>query len=308
MNIDQLQTFQAVATTGSFTKASRKVFLSQSAVSQQIQALEAFLGVKLFDRMGKKINLTREGDMLLARTSKIASELRDIKTLFEDLSNLNSGRLDIGSSAIFGTYFLPNLISKFSSEHPGIGINLHAGNSHRILSMLLDDKIEFGFGSLFEDEARINFTIIHSEPFVAVVGSQHTLADIDNVTLNELKTIPFILREEGTRIRRDVDAWLGSLSQNFRPEQIIEVGNVETAKRLIEEGCGITIVPRAAVQRELRTGHLKNIQLPKFDLTAHYYLYYPKHKSLSRAANAFVSLLAKASSLSHGDNLDLEAL
>ncbi|PLX43928.1 MAG: hypothetical protein C0605_03465, partial [Hyphomicrobiales bacterium] len=176
MNCDQLQTFQAVATTGSFTKASRKLLISQSAVSQQIQALEATLRVSLFDRTGKKVHLTREGEMLLTKTQKITSELLDIKILFDDLSNLNRGRLDIGSSAIFGTYFLPGLICRYSDEHPRIAIDLHAGNSHKIISMLLNGEIEFGFGGLFEDEPKINYTLIHQEKLVAVVEARHPLA------------------------------------------------------------------------------------------------------------------------------------
>ena len=87
MNLDQLRTFQAVAKTGSFTKASRKLFLTQPAVSQQIQALEASIGVQLFDRSGKKIHLTSQGELLLVRTSKIDAELREIEILFEEVSN-----------------------------------------------------------------------------------------------------------------------------------------------------------------------------------------------------------------------------
>lgn len=304
MNCDQLQTFQAVATTGSFTKASRKLLLSQPAVSQQIQALEASLRVRLFDRTGKKIHLTREGELLLSKTSKITDLLQEIRSLFDDLTNLDRGRLDIGSSAIFGAYLLPHLIGKFHSQHPSIEIDLHAGNSHKIISMLLNGDIEFGFGGLFEDEPKINYLLIHQEQLVAVVGSQHPLATLETVTPESLKSVPLILREKGTRIRRDMEAWFGNVDKSFFPKRCIELENVEIAKKLIEEGVGMTIVPRVAVQRELDTGLLKTVDLPNLDLNAYYYLYYPRHRKLSQAAKAFLALLPQAVSLSQGIELD----
>ncbi|MEN8188663.1 MAG: LysR family transcriptional regulator [Thermodesulfobacteriota bacterium] len=304
MNCDQLRTFQAVATSGSFTKAARRLFLTQPAVSQQIQSLEASLGVRLFDRSSKKIHLTREGEMLLARTSKVTAEFQKIESLFEELSNLNKGKLKIGSSAVLGTYFLPCPIGKFNSEYPCIEINLHAGNSHKVISMLLNNKIEFGFGGLVENDPKIGYTMIHQERFVAVMGSQHPLTDKKTVITKSLKTVPFILREKGTRIRRDVDDWLTSVADSFSPECFIELENVETAKRLVEEGHGITIVPRVAVQRELDSGLLRAVELPNLDLNASYYLYYPKHRKFSRAARTFLALLPQTVSLTHSENLD----
>ena len=308
MNFDHLQTFQAVAKTGSFTKAARKLFLTQPAVSQQIQALEASIGVRLFDRSGKKIYLTREGEMLLTRTSRIDAELRKIDNLFEDLSNLSRGRLDIGSSAVFGTCFLPGPIGKFNHQYPCIDLNLHAGNSHKVISMLLNNQIEFGFGGLIEDEPRIDFAMVHQEKFVAVAGSQHPLTMVKTITQDDIKGAPFILREKGTNVRREVDAWLGRTADSFAPERFIELENVETTKRLVEEGYGISIVPQAAVQRELSAGQLKIIELPDLNLTASYYLYYPKNRTFSRAAHTFLTLLPDAVSLSHSANLDIVPL
>ena len=308
MNCDQLQTFQAVAMTGSFTKAARQLLLTQSAVSQQIQTLEAALGVRLFDREGKKIHLTREGEILLSRARRVTVELREIKSLFEDLSNLERGRMDIGSSAIFGTHFLPRPIGAFNKSHPGVEIRLHSGNSHEIISMLLNDEIEFGFGGLFEDEQNIDFIMIHTEPLIAVAGKHHPLAHKKKVTAEHLKTVPLILREKGTRIRRNMEAWFAAVAGSFSPGTIIELENAETAKKMIEEGYGITILPKTAVRRELKAGTLKKIDLPKLNLNAAYYLYYPRFRKFSRAAKTFLRLLPETTRLSHGDSLEMLSL
>jgi len=124
------------------------------------------------------------------------------------------------------------------------------------------------------------------------------------VATDSLKAVPFILREKGTRIRRDVEAWLGSMAEPCIPERFIELENVETAKRLVEEGYGITIVPRAAVQRELDSGQLKTVNLPNLDLSASYYLYYPKQRKFSRAAHTYLALFPQTVSLSHSANFD----
>ena len=306
MNLDQLKTFHAVANTGSFTKASRRLFLTQPAVSQQIQALEASVGVRLFDRSGKKIHLTRHGEMLLTKTTSITAELREIEILFEELSNLSRGRLEIGTSAVFGTYYLPRPIGKFNSEYPCIDINLHSGNSHSIISMLLENKIEFGFGGLVEDEPNIEFALIHQEPLVAVVGRNHPLAAKEEITPDDLLSIPIILREKGTRSRCDVEDWLASVSLEYKPERFIELENVETAKRLVEEGYGISIMPHVAVLRELQYSRLKIINLPKLNLTASYYLYYLKKRKASRATQTFLALFPQAVALSHAHNIEME--
>lgn len=304
MNFDQLKTFQAVSSSGSFTKAARSLFLTQPAVSQQIQALEASIGVKLFDRSGKKIHLTREGEMLLTITSNITNELQKIEGLFEELTNLKKGRLDIASSAVFGTYFLPRPIGKFNSEYPGIEINLHAGNSHEVISMLINNLVEFGFGGLAVDEPMIEYVLIHQERLVGVVGNKHPLAGQKIVTPDSLHGTPFILREKGTRVRNEVETWLSRVGNDYTPKQFIELENVETAKRLVEEGYGFTVVPEVAVQRELSSGCLRAVSLPDFDLKLSYFLYYPKHRDFSRSAQMFLALFPQAVLLSHSSNLD----
>ncbi len=101
-----------------------------------------------------------------------------------------------------------------------------------------------------------------------------------------------------------MELWLGKVGDSFAPERFIELENVETAKRLVEEGYGITIVPESAVQRELSDGRLKRLALPNLDLKASYFLYYPKQRSFSRAASTFLALFPQAVSLSLPNNLD----
>ena len=305
MKLDQLKTFQKIATTGSFTKAARELFLTQPAVSQQVKALENSYGIKLFDRKGKKIQLTIEGKALYSKINVLLNELRDIEKLFHDLSELDIGRIDIASTAIFSTYFLPRAMGSFNKKYQGIDIELHTGNSHKVITKLLEGAADFGFGGVVKPEPDIQYTMIHQEPFVFVVGVHHPLSKRNQISVEDLKPFPFIWREHGTLIRRKMEEMLGGDQANVIFNNVIEVQNVETVKRLVEEGYGVTIIPEIAVSREIEAGWLKKISLRGLDLKASYYLLYPRKRPLSKHASAFLHLLPKTVELAYG--LDLLA-
>ena len=113
MNLDKLKTFHKIALTGSFTKAARKLHLTQSAVSQQIRSLEDTLGITLIDRSNKRVRLTSEGKILLSYTERLFDLYDEMVSLFELQQTLQKGKITIGSTRVLGTYFLPRLIGTF---------------------------------------------------------------------------------------------------------------------------------------------------------------------------------------------------
>lgn len=298
MNISQLRTFQKVALTGSFTRAARELFLSQPAVSQQIKALEHMYGVTLFNRQGKTIQLTHQGDILLTKVTNLLTEMRDIEKIFEEMSDLDIGKIDIASTAVFSTYFLPKTMGVFNNMYPGIELELHTGNSHTVITKLLDGSTDFGFGGVVKSEPDIQFLLIHQEPYVFVVGSEHPLALRTQISVDDLKAFPFIWREHGTLTRRKMEEMLGGTQSRLIFKNVIEVQNVETAKRLVEGGYGVTIIPKIAIQREREAGWLREVQLEGLDLKASYYLLNSRKRPLSRHAEAFLRLLPETVKLS----------
>ena len=303
MKLDQLKTFQQVALSQSFTKAARELFLTQPAVSQQIKALEDSYGIKLFNRQGKRIELTNEGQALYSKINMLLNELRDIEKLFEDLSEADIGRIDIASTAIFSTYFLPRAMGNFNKKYENIELELHTGNSHKVITKLLEGSADFGFGGVVRPEPHIQYTMIHQEPFVFVVGISHPLAKKNLITVDDLKPYPFIWREHGTLIRRKMEEMLGGKQATAVFNNVIEVQNVETVKRLVEEGFGVTIIPEIAVKREIEAGWLQVLQLKGLDLMASYYLLYPRKRPLSKYAMAFLQMLTKTVNLDYGADL-----
>jgi DNA-binding transcriptional LysR family regulator len=303
MNVDQMKAFHKVAGTGSFTKAARELFLTQSAVSQQIRALENKVGSRLIDRSGKKIRLTGEGEALLTYTERLFDLHEEIETLFGSLRTLQKGKIAVGATGVIGTYFMPIVISAYHRQYPGIEIDLRMGNSEQILRMILDREIDLGVAGMVKKPPALRSVLIHQEELIFVCSPENPLADRRIVTLGDLDRIPFIWREKGTQTLALVQRWFQETATGDFPHQTLSLDNMEAAKRIVEEGYGVTIIPATAARREIAAGLLKRLNVKGFDLTVDYGLFYPKGRLFSGAAEAFLATLRAPGIFSHGENL-----
>lgn len=303
MDADKLKAFRTVAQTGGFTKAAGKLFLSQPAVSQKIQALEGSLGVTLFDRSGKNVKLTREGEILLSYTDRLFDLYDEIDSLFRDRTGLNRGRVTVGATAVMGIYFMTRIIGRFNKKYPEIEIELKMGNSLTVANMVLDGEVDIGFTGWAIDHSSLVRILVHTEPLFIVSSPANPLALQKTVSTDDLRTTPFIWRERGTQTRVLVREWFeGNVGRDY-PKQSIELENIEAAKRAVGEGCGITIAPERAVRREMDAGLLKRIYLDDFELSVDYHLTFQKKKQFSGATKAFLELLPELRLFNHVDNL-----
>ncbi|MBT8350122.1 MAG: LysR family transcriptional regulator [Deltaproteobacteria bacterium] len=303
MHFDRLKAFHQVALTNSFTKASRVLFLTQPAVSQQVKALELQLGIILFDRSGKKVMLTGEGEILFSYTDRLFQIYDDIKLHFGKLHDLEKGKFTVGSTAVMGTYFLPKIIGKFNRKYPGIDINMQMGNSYSVLNKLISNQVDLGFAGRFKADNRLNCILIHKEKLLLVSSPDNPLTGQASVSASELGTTPFIWREVGTQTQALVKKWFQQKIGRDYPKRSIELQNIEAAKRTVVEGYGFTIIPEISIRRELHVGLLKRINLDGFDLSFDYYLFYKKRKIFTAAIEAFIDTLIKTRLLSYSDNL-----
>ncbi|MFH1017156.1 MAG: LysR family transcriptional regulator [Pseudomonadota bacterium] len=303
MNVDHLKAFQKVAATGSFTKSARELFLTQSAVSQQIRALEDEIGGKLFDRSGRKIRLAAKGEALLAYSERLFDLHDEIETLFGSLKTLKKGKIAVGATAVIGTYFMPAVISAYHRRYPGIEIDLRMGNSEQILRMIMDREVDLGVAGMVKKQVALNSIFIHREQLLFVCSPQNPMAARESVTLGELDRIPFIWREKGTQTLALVKRWFQENAGGDFPRQTLSLANMEAAKRIVEEGYGVTIIPATAARREIEAGLLKRLDVEGFALTVDYGLFYPKGRFFSGAAEAFLETLYGLGIFSHGENL-----
>jgi DNA-binding transcriptional LysR family regulator len=303
MNIDQLKAFHKVARTGSFTKAADELFLTQPAVSQQIKSLEASFGVLLFDRSNKKVRLSNEGEILLAYTNKLFNLFEEIEILFDQFEGLRKGRITLGSTAVLGTYFLPRIIGRYSKQYPGIDIDLRMGNSQMVHNWVIEGSVDLGFAGKMKSHPRLKRIRIHREMLLMVCSKDNLLAQKKSVRVDDLGDTPFIWREKGTQTRSLVKDWFDTHTHEKFPQKSIELQNLEAAKRTVIEGYGVTVTPEIAVRREIHVGLLRPIHLDDFNLWFEYYLLFLKGKIFSKAAGAFIEMLANFKLLSDVQNL-----
>ncbi len=302
MKVEQIKAFHKVASTGSFTKAAGELFVTQPAVSQEIKALETFLGTRLFHRSGKKIQLTAEGKILFSYSHRLFSLHEEMESLFSRSKNLQYGQIKIGSTALMGTYFLPEMIGRFNRKYPRIEIDLQMGNSSQIMQLVLEGMVDLGFSGMITHHARLDCILIHQERLV-MVGSPHHALSSRKISLEDLSEVPFIWREKGTQTRKLVEKWFYKQFRSRYPRKSIELQNMEAAKRMVEEGFGITVIPETAVRREMSSGLLRRLPLEELNVFNSYYLISLKGKRLTRAAEAFEKVVANTPLLSFSENL-----
>lgn len=303
MNVDHLKAFHKVAATGSFTKAARELFLTQSAVSQQISALENEIGGKLFDRSGRKILLTGEGEVLLSYAERLFDLHEEIETLFGGLRTLRKGKVAVGATAVIGTYFMPTVNSTYHRQYPGIEIDLRMGNSEQVLRMILDREVDMGIAGLIKKDPALHNVFLHRERLMFVCSPRNPLASRESVSIRELERIPFIWREKGTQTLELVQRWFREKAGGDYPRQGLSLANMEAAKRVVEEGYGVTIVPETASRREIEAGLLTRLDVVEFDVTVDYGLFYRRGRIFNRVAESFLESLCGLGIFSHGENL-----
>jgi DNA-binding transcriptional LysR family regulator len=302
MNIDQMRAFHKVASTGSFTRAARELFVTQPAVSQEIKALEASLGIKLFDRSGKNVRMTADGEVLFSYAHRLFALHEEMESLFGRSKSLQHGQIKLGSTALMGTYFLPKIIGRFNRRYPGIEIDLQMGNSDQVIHLVLEGLVDLGFSGMTTNHARLESILIHQEKLIMVASPRHPLS-AKKISLDDISETPFIWREKGTQTRKLIEKWFLRQLRGHYPRKSIELQNMEAAKRMVEEGYGITVVPEAAVRREITAGWLKPLQVEELNVLNSYFLVFLKTRKLTSAAEAFRKMLSKIHLFSLSENL-----
>ncbi|MEA5419217.1 LysR family transcriptional regulator [Spirulina sp. CCNP1310] len=270
MKIDQLRIFLAVAEHLHFTKAADSLYLSQPAVSSAIQSLEKKYAVKLFHRIGQRIEPTDAGNLLQVEAQKILNQVELTEQGLRELNNLQRGELKIGSSLTVGNYWLPQKISQFKQTYPGISIQCTLANTEEILTGTAGGMFDLGLvtGNIKPVLSKsLDISVIGHDMVSIVVGRSHLWFDRDHIALQELTNSTWVMREPGSGSRDIVEQSMQTWGIN---PQDLKVGLVlmssEMIKSVVEEGIGATALPRSIVRRELELGTLKAI--PVVDVIA----------------------------------------
>lgn len=291
LNFNQFRIFYYAAKNLNFTRAARELFISQPAVTVQIKAFEAYCGLKLFKKRGRRIWLTSEGRALFDYAKTVFAVEKEIENTLDDMRKLKRGILKIATTKAYARYFMPLMLSSFHAKYPDIKIELNEGSSLDMTRSLLDFKNEVGIIAKAGDVPGIRLIPFSREEMVMVLAPDHPWGQRESISLKELAAEPFIMKEVGSGTRRLVDRLFAK--KQYRPNILMETSSTEFIKQLVQRGDGVSILVKAAVAAELKERKLATIVL---DGPTHYLdvsIAYLKDQPLSLPANAFIDILKK---------------
>ena len=249
-----------------FHKASQKLYISQPAISLQIQKLEKKLDVSLFERNKQQVEFTETGQLLLRYGNRILSLCEETFHGLQDLQDLNSGTLIIGASQTTGTYLLPRIVGLFRQHYPHIKVQLQVHSTRRIAWSVANGQIELGIvgGEIPQElETMLEITPYARDEFALILPKTHPLAQCVEIKKEDLYSLNFITLERSSTIRKVIDKSLkenGIDSSRFNIE--MELSSIEAIKNAVQAGLGAAFVSVSSISKELKLDlvHWVNIE------------------------------------------------
>lgn len=285
INLHQLATFQVVAKHCSYVRAAEELHFSQPAVSAQIRQLEESLGVKLFDKIGRKTHLTQAGEELYLYSQKIFSLIDETLDTMESLRSPYYGRLSVGADTTVGTYVIPKFLGKFRQMYPEVEITLEVFNHNYLAEALVSNRIDMGIMGRVPNDIPVFVAPFAANELVIVAPPTHRLANCERIPLTDLAREHFLMREMGSGTRAALEA---VFHEAGLPLQVsMQVGNNSAIKQGVQAGLGIALISRVALDMELETNRLVMLDVEGFPVMRQWRLLHLKEKNLSATARAF---------------------
>ncbi len=283
VNLRQLEVFLATARGGSTRAAADRIARSQSAASTSLADLEAALGVELFDRVGRRLQLNENGRALLTKAQVLVDQAAELQALFTDE---HAAPLRVAASFTIGEYLLPSLVSRWTQLHPKSKIHLRIGNTSEVIDAVAALDVDIGFVEGSQTHADLLVQPWRDDEMVILAAPDHPLAK-GCATLHQLAQATWVVREHGSGTRQTTDDWL---LNNLAQVRIgFELGSNEAVKRVVATSDGLGCLSRYAVEQSVADGHLVELQtrLPKASRKLTIVLH--REKRLGRATQDFLT-------------------
>ena len=289
MTLHQLRVFETVARHRSITKASKELHVSQPSVFQQVKFLEDSCGVKLYRKIGRRIELTRDGQSFQTDVRDILLRIGKPREKFVDTEfRARSSSVIIGGSHAVSVSILLSIIAAFKKSHPQVRVTLRTGSSPRIERFILNSEIEIGVVTNPSGSAALSIEPYRKERVVAFVAAGHPLAKKKQLTLADAAQVPLIIRRGRlTKTRQH----LNQIEQKgFQLNILMECESAEAVKIATMQGMGMGIAYRDHIDSEIRKGELKILKIPGLKpANAQSFVVYQRDKPLSPNARTFLS-------------------
>jgi DNA-binding transcriptional LysR family regulator len=292
MNFNHLLIFQKVAEKEHFTRAAEALFISQPAVSKQIQELEKACQQPLFTCVGQRVHLTEAGRVLYAYANRIFALAKEAEMVMDEMNDLQRGHLSIGASTTIGTYLLPELLSAYKKRYTHIELSVSIANTEEIQDAVRMQRLEVGIV-----EGEVIYPELASQEWqqdelVCVVSPHGELAQVECLDLHQLFSmpLPLIVRERGSGTREVMEHALLNVGI-VPPTPAMERGSTEAIKRVVSAGLGWAFVSKHTIQLELQAGLLKILPVDSLRITRVLSIVLPKDLRVFKATQAFLDFI-----------------
>jgi DNA-binding transcriptional LysR family regulator len=293
MTLEQLRIFVAVAERQHVTQAARTLNLAQSAASHAIAALEARHDTRLFDRVGRRIELTEAGHVFLAEARAVLARAEVAELALSEFGSLSRGTLSVQASQTIASYWLPRHLVVFRRAYPQIQIRLAIGNTAQVAAAVESGAAELGFVEGAVDNEHFAGTPVARDQLVVVVGREHPWVGRARLTPGDLIEGEWVLREPGSRTRSVFEDDLAQVGVDPSALRVLlELPSNEAVRAAVEAGLGATAISATVAAPSIEAGLLYQVafRLPEreFHVLRH------RERYRSRAADALLALMSKS--------------
>lgn len=295
MTLEQLRIFVAVAERQHVTQAAQQINITQSAASSAIAALEERYAVKLFDRIGRRIELTEAGRTFLVEARGVLSRAATAEKALADLAGMKRGAIAIHASQTIVNYWLPPFLARFHKQYPDIQLKLKAGNTQQVAAATHEGLADIGFIEGAVDDPHLNIRRIEGDQLIVVVAPTHPLAARGALEPNDLLKTKWVLREPGSGTRGEFETALKPLSMTLADLDVaLELPSNEAVCAAVEAGVGATAISNLVAEAGVLSGKLVALE---FSLPRRaFYVLHHKERYASRAELALLDLVGAGAS------------
>ncbi len=295
IDLRHLETFYRVAELKSFTKAAEDLCLTQPTISGHILSLEQSLSLRLFDRTGRKVRLTKAGQVLLQYTEKILSLRKELLNALSEFSEGIRGELSLGASTIPGEYILPKLMGEFKREHPFFTLSLKIADTQEVLQYVLQGQVEFGIIGAKLNHPSLSYEKFEKDEIIVIASSDHFHPPKKRMGLEALIKEPWIIREEGSGTQMAVEKVLRKRGLSLKQFNVVtEMGSTSSLKEGVKAGLGMAFVSKKAVEEELKQGVLSQIEVEGIEpIFRQIYIVQHRGRTLSPVGMEFLKFLRR---------------
>jgi DNA-binding transcriptional LysR family regulator len=290
VTLRQLRVFAAAARHMNFSRAAEELHLSQPAVSTQIKEFASYVGLPLFERIGRRSYLTPAGEEMLQCAKAITQRMKEAEDALARLKGITGGRLNVAVISA-GDYFFPRVLAAFGADHPGITFNLTVHNREGLLRYLADNLTDLAVVVRPPRDMDIVAVPFAPHPYVIVAAPDHPLAGVRQIPRAALNRERFVQREQGS------DTW-NSMREVFgrqfsRLDIAMEIRSTETIKQAVVAGMGIAFLSAHTIGLDLQVGNLVVLDVQDFPAMLNWYLVHNRTKRLPPVAAAFKEFLLR---------------